>query len=38
MISIDPKDLVGRTFLKETEEDGQLYLQSLTKRDNRIRS
>jgi hypothetical protein len=23
MVTIDPKDLIGRTFLKETEEDGQ---------------
>jgi hypothetical protein len=25
MITIDPKELVGRTFLKETEEDGQRF-------------
>jgi hypothetical protein len=25
MVTIDPKDLIGRTFLKETEEDGQQF-------------
>ncbi len=25
MITIDPKELIGRTFLKETEEDGQRF-------------
>jgi hypothetical protein len=25
MVTIDPKDLIGRTFLKETEEDGQRF-------------
>jgi hypothetical protein len=25
MVTIDPKDLIGRTFLKETEGDGQLF-------------
>jgi hypothetical protein len=23
MVTIDPKDLIGRTFLKDSEEDGQ---------------
>ena len=25
MVTIDPKDLIGRTFLKDTEEDGQRF-------------
>jgi hypothetical protein len=25
MVTIDPKDLIGRTFLKESEEDGQRF-------------
>jgi hypothetical protein len=25
MVTIDPKDLIGRTFLKDTEEDGQCF-------------
>jgi hypothetical protein len=25
MVTIYPKDLIGRTFLKETEDDGQLF-------------
>jgi hypothetical protein len=25
MLTIDPKDLIGRTFLKETEADGQRF-------------
>jgi hypothetical protein len=25
MVTIDPKDLIGRTFLKDAKEDGQLF-------------
>ncbi len=25
MVTIDPKDLIGRTFLKDAEEDGQRF-------------
>jgi hypothetical protein len=25
MVTIDPKDLIGRTFLKDSEEDGQHF-------------
>jgi hypothetical protein len=25
MVTIDPKDLIGRTFLKDSEEDGQRF-------------
>jgi hypothetical protein len=25
MVTIDPKDLIGRTFLKDTKEDGQRF-------------
>jgi hypothetical protein len=31
MITIDPKELVGNTFLKETEEDGQRFCARVVK-------
>ena len=38
MVTIDPKDLIGRTFLKDAEEDGQRFrarvVRAIVEKDN----
>ena len=41
MVTIDPKDLIGRTFLKDSEEDGQRFrarvVRAIIDKDNKLK-
>ena len=42
MVTIDPKDLIGKTFLKDTDDDGQRFrsrvVQAIVEKENDMKT